>query len=170
MNIQTQRYSRFRGVVVGGVMGLLSMVCHGSNIAQITVKVTILSPPPCTINHNQPIEVDFGDVMTTRVDGKNYRMPINYTLDCTSLEKNTLRMLIMGNTVNLGQATNALETNIPNFGIGLERGTTAFNINTPLDFTFPNQPTLYAVPMKKDGVTLQTGGFTSSSVMQVTYQ
>lgn len=169
MNKQTRRYPVLR-VVVGGIIGLLSAVSYGSNIGQVTVKVTIVSPPPCTINNDQPIEVDFGEVMTTRVDGVNYRMPVNYTLDCTSLVKNALRIQITGSAIDLGKATNALETNIPDFGIALERDSTPFNINESLDFVHPAKPVLYAVPIKKDGVTLPTGTFHASSTMSVTYQ
>lgn len=45
--------------------------------------IIIDSKPPCTVNDNKPIEVDFGDVMTTRIDGSNYRQQVNYTLSCT---------------------------------------------------------------------------------------
>lgn len=168
MNRQTQRYHFFGGVVLG-VMSILPLVSYGSNIGQVTVKVTIVSQP-CTINNDQPIEVDFGEVMTTRVDGQNYRMPVNYTLNCPSLQKNALRMQISGNAIDVGATTNVLETNIPDFGIVLARGSTPFNINSSLDFIFPALPELYAAPIKKAGVTLPTGAFTASSTMKVTYQ
>ncbi|EPB6045034.1 fimbrial protein, partial [Serratia marcescens] len=36
----------------------------------IKVTVTIVAQPPCVINNNNLIEVNFGnDVMTTRIDG-----------------------------------------------------------------------------------------------------
>jgi spore coat protein U-like protein len=39
-------------------------------VATIKVTVTIVVPPPCVINNNNLIEVNFGtDVMTTCIDG-----------------------------------------------------------------------------------------------------
>lgn len=169
MKKQTRRYPLLR-VMVGGIMSLLSAVSYGSNTANVTVKVTILSPPSCTINNDRPIEVRFGDVMTTRVNGVNYRMPVNYSLYCTSLKKNELRMQIIGDAIDLGKATNALATNVTGFGIQLQRGSTPFNINDTLDFVYPAKPVLYAVPVKRNGVTLPTRYFVATATMSVDYQ
>ncbi|VTR51606.1 putative minor fimbrial subunit StfE [Serratia fonticola] len=36
-------------------------------------------------------------MMTTRVDGNNYRMPVNYTLDCRSASANAMKLQVQGN-------------------------------------------------------------------------
>ncbi|VTR20674.1 putative minor fimbrial subunit StfE [Serratia fonticola] len=64
--------------------------------ATVTVKVTVVAPLPCMINDDRPIEVEFGDVMTTRVDGDNYKMPVNYTLSCTGPASNAMKLQVKG--------------------------------------------------------------------------
>lgn len=155
------------------VMLLLPLWSYASNVAQVTVKVTIVAPPPCTINNNQPIEVNFGDVMTTRIDGLNYRKPVDYSLDCPQdqLLKNALKLQIQGTGINLGGATSVLEVpGVPDFGIQLQHETSALNVNEWLNFDYPNVPNLYAVPVMKSGASLNAGAFSASSTMKVEYQ
>ncbi|VTR51794.1 putative minor fimbrial subunit StfE [Serratia fonticola] len=75
---------RYRKVscLLCGVLVTLPLMAGAANTATITVKVTVLAPPPCTVNNNSVIEVPFGNVMTTHVDGTSYRVPVNYTLSC----------------------------------------------------------------------------------------
>ncbi|WP_299998421.1 fimbrial protein [uncultured Cedecea sp.] len=167
---------RARWALVIGVLALLPVWAVDSNIARVTVKVKIITPPPCTINDNQPIEVDFGDVLTTRVDGVNYRKPIEYRLVCPAdqLIKNTLKLQIQGPGINLGGGTTALAVpKVADFGIQLQHETAALGVNTWLNFTYTDindTPNLYAVPVKRAGSTLAPGEFTASSTMTVEYQ
>lgn len=160
--------------VISWGLALLSQYAHSaSNIGQVTVKVVIMTPPPCTINNNQPIEVDFGEVMVTRVDGTNYRKLIDYNLNCPTeqLAKNALRLQIQGTSINLGGAISVLGVpNVPDFGIQLQHDATAFEPNTWLNFSYPDVPDLYAVPVMKSGSVLTTGAFSTSSTMKVEYQ
>lgn len=56
-----------------------SSVMAFAQTATVKVSVTVMQPLPCTINGGRPIEVDFGDeVMTTRINGNFYRMPIDF--------------------------------------------------------------------------------------------
>jgi len=164
---------RARRAAVMGILALFSAQAGSVNIGQVTVKVTILAPPPCIINGNAPIEVDFGDVLTTRVDGVNYRKPIEYGLECPAdqLLKNALRLQIQGSGITLGGPTTVLAVpGVADFGIQLQEGTTALGVNTWLNFNYPAVPDLYAVPVMKAGATLTTGAFSASSTMKVEYQ
>ena len=63
----------------------IALLLYGSGVmafaqaATVKVSVTVMQPLPCTINDGRPIEVDFGDeVMTTRINGHFYRVPIGF--------------------------------------------------------------------------------------------
>ncbi|HCR1077295.1 TPA: fimbrial protein [Enterobacter cloacae] len=140
-----------------------------STAAVVMVKVTVVASPPCTINDDRPIEVDFGEVMTTRVDGNNYRMPVNYTLSCTGASSNAMKLQVKGS----GAAFDGrlLQTSRNGLGIELQtQGGISFPVNGSLIFSYPNKPELWAVPVKQPGVTLTGGEFTAGATMSVTYQ
>ncbi|ENZ5481098.1 fimbrial protein [Serratia marcescens] len=136
--------------------------------ATVTVKIT-LTAPPCDVNDNKLIEVNFGnDVMTTRVDGEYKKMPINYTLKCQGGASNAVRMRIDGQGAAFDGGV--LKTNKTDFGIELLNGGKRLPINGWLKFTYPNQPTLEAVPVKRSGARLSGGAFSAGATMKVEYQ
>lgn len=84
----------------------------------VTVKVTVVAPPPCIINGDRPIEVDFNDVMTTRVDGNNYLMPVNYTLSCSSsAPSKAMKLQVRGTGADFD--AKVLKTTQPGLGVEL---------------------------------------------------
>lgn len=134
------------------VLVTLPLRAGASNTATITIKVTVVAPPPCTVNDNKTITVEFGDVMTTRVDGNNYRMPVNYTLDCRSASANAMKLQVQGNGAAFDGTV--LRSDKAGLGIKLLQGSNKLPINTALNFTYPNKPELWAVPVKQSGATL----------------
>ncbi|MEL5591928.1 fimbrial protein [Serratia ureilytica] len=134
----------------------------------VTVKVTIVAPPPCVINGNRTIEVNFGEVMTTRVDGKNYRVPVSYSLSCSGQSKNAMKLQVQGTGAAFD--TSALKTTKTGLGIQMQQGSSNLALNSWLNFTYPNTPELWAVPVKQSGVTLSGGEFTAGATMKVAYQ
>lgn len=139
-----------------------------SNMAYVTVSVTVVQPPPCTINDDQPIEVDFGDVMTTRVDGINYRMPVNYALSCSNASSNAMKLQVNGSGASFDSTL--LRTNKTGLGIELRQGNNKLPVNRWLSFTYPQKPELWAIPVKQSGTTLTGGEFTAGATMKVAYQ
>lgn len=167
------------GVVVAGtkrrylwqIVGLIGL--FSSMLAQaytlVTVNVTIFVKPQCVINGNKPITVSFTDaVMTTRVDGNQYRQPLNYTLVCTSQLSNAMKIQILGTDAGFGNG--ALQTNNDNLGIAFLSGTTKLPVNSWLSFTYPNIPVLEAVPVTRPDAILSGGIFSASATMVVEYQ
>ncbi|HHQ6589781.1 fimbrial protein [Serratia fonticola] len=154
--------------VLAGMLAVLPMLAWAAPSATVTVKVTVVAPPPCVINDNRPIDVEFGDVMTTRVDGDNYKMPVNYTLSCTGGTSNAMKLQVKGS----GAAFDAtvLQTNQTGLGIELRQGASKLAVNSWLNFTYPNKPELWAVPVKQDGATLTGGEFSAGATMAVDYQ
>ena len=154
--------------MLAGMLATVPLLAMAASSATITLKVTVVAPPPCVINGNRPIDVEFGDVMTTRVDGDNYKMPVNYTLDCTGAPDNAMKLQVQGN----GAAFDAtvLQTNKTGLGIKLLRGNARLAVNTWLNFTYPNKPELWAVPVKQAGTALSGGEFSAGATMKVDYQ
>lgn len=144
------------------------LMALASNMATVIVKVTVVKPPPCTINDDRPIEVDFGDVMTTRVDGNNYKMPVNYTLSCSDASSNAMKLQVNGNGASFDGTV--LRTDKTGLGVELRQGDNKLAVNSWLNFTYPQKPEIWAVPVKQNGTTLTGGEFTAGATMKVAYQ
>ncbi|MBH3259845.1 fimbrial protein [Serratia marcescens] len=137
-------------------------------VTPVTVKVTVVAPPPCVINDDNPIMVEFSEVMTTRVDGNNYKMPVNYTLTCTGNSSNAMTLTIVGNAASFDGT--ALQTDKAGLGVRLLKGSVPYTINSQIKFTYPGKPELYAVPVQQSGITLTGGEFSAAATMNVAYQ
>lgn len=165
---------KMRTRVRQAVAALLLCGCGGmafTQAATVKVSVTVVKPLPCIINGGRPIEVNFGDeVMTTRIDGYRYRVPIDFSFTCANPYKSAMRMQIRGGTANFGQGL--LGTNRDSLGIAILRQQNGepLSLNSWLNFTYPNLVKLDAVPVKRAGVNLDTGEFTASATLRVDYQ
>ncbi|MER2978037.1 MULTISPECIES: fimbrial protein [Serratia] len=135
----------------------------------IKVTVTIVAPPPCVINNNNLIEVNFGnDVMTTRIDGSYKKQPVVYSVECKNAPNNAMKLQIQGNSA--GFDNEVLQTNKDGLGVALLRNGNRQPINSWINFTYPTKPTLEAVPVKQAGATLRGGDFSAGATMKVEYQ
>ena len=81
-----------RAVLLGG--GLLWAVSQGVQAdTNLTIRAIIIAPPPCVINNGTTLDVPFGnDLLTSRVDGVNYRRGVPYTVTCDSPFSNALTL------------------------------------------------------------------------------
>lgn len=130
---------------------------------------TLVEPPPCVVNGDSLIEVDFGnDVMTTRIDGSYKKMPVNYLVECKDVSSNAMKIQIQGNGVSFD--SDVLQTNKSNLGIKFLRNGSAQPINSWINFTYPSLPKFEAVPVKKNSAVLSGGVFTAGATMKVEYQ
>lgn len=137
--------------------------------SNIRVTVTIVGPPPCVINNNNLIEVNFGnDVMTTRIDGSYKKQPVSYSVECKNAPSNAMKVQIQGN--GAGFDGEVLRTDKEGLGIALLRNGNPQPINSWINFTYPNLPQFEAVPVKQAGATLSGGKFTAGATMKVEYQ
>lgn len=160
-----------RCVPDGGLAALLLLcaVMAHADTATINVTVTIVAPPPCVINGDNLIEVNFGnDVMTTRIDGSYKKMSVNYSVTCKGASSNAMKIQIQG--TGAGFDSDVLKTNKGNLGIALLRNGNDQPINRWVKFTYPNLPKFEAVPVKKSGVKLNGGAFSAGATMMVEYQ
>ncbi len=158
--------TRYRQVFLSVLLSAAPLLAHTATT--VTVKVTVVAPPPCVINGNRTIEVDFNEVMIAQIDGKNYRMPVNYSLSCSGQSKNSMKLQVQGTGAAFDSTV--LKTNKTGLGIQLQQGGSKLAVNSWLNFTYPNTPELWAVPVKPSGVTLSVGEFTAGATMKVDYQ
>ena len=145
-------------------------LCEGV-MAQVSVSIrgVILAPPPCVINAGSTLNVPFGDdLMTTRIDGVNYRRSVPYTLTCGPQPSNTMKITLQGTGAGFGSAY--LGTSKSDLGIKLLLNGAAWPLNNAVNFTYPTLPVIEAVPVKNPGSTLTGGAFSASATLVVALQ
>lgn len=132
---------------------------------------TVTAPMPCVINGKQMIMTYFGDdLITTHIDGRNYRKELSYGLVCNGSSKNALRMKVLGDVTGFNQ--HALQTDLRDLGVELSVNDQPLAINTWFNFTYLDGkvPVLKAVPVKRVGQSLPVGTFFVNAMMVVDYQ
>jgi len=135
----------------------------------MTVKVTVVAPPPCIINGDRMIEVDFGSsVVTVEVDGVSYLKTVDYSLDCQGGPSNAMKLQVRGTPTDFNN--NALQTNIADLGILLRVNNAQVAINDWVNFTYPDKPVISVAPVKRPGATLPGGDFSAGATLVVVYQ
>lgn len=153
----------------------------------ITGEITI---PPCTINSNANIDVDFGNVSVmdvANVDNiKTFSVPVN----CTYYE-GTPYVKVIGTQLS-GAASNILATDINDFGIALYQGESTKvpmilgdgeSAGKSYFLGYPIQPgvmsvvnqasgqfTFTAVPYQLGTKLLPAGAFAASASISISYQ
>ena len=145
-------------------------LCEGV-MAQVSVSIrgVILAPPPCVINAGSTLNVPFGDdLMTTRIDGVNYRRGVPYTLTCGPQPSNNMKITLQGSGAGFGSAY--LGTSKSDLGIKLLLNGAAWPLNNAVNFTYPTLPVIEAVPVKNPGSTLTGGAFSASATLVVALQ
>lgn len=163
----TMRYRKATCLLFGLLVTLPEMAVGGRAV-ELTVKVTVVAPPPCIINDNKNIAVEFGDVVTSQVDGRNYLREVNYTMSCSVNASNALKLQVTGIGATFDDTV--LWTTRNGLGVKLLQGSTKLPINTWLNFTYPTPPVLSAVLVKQPGATLTGGEFGAGAIMKVDYQ
>lgn len=149
--------------------GLLSVgqVVHAE--VGLTIRGVIVAPPSCVINGGSTLNVPFGsDLMTTRIDGVNYKRSVPYTVTCTGHSSNGMTLKLQGTGAAFDGTS--LSTNNTDLGIRLFMNGSVWPLNSLKNFTYPTLPTMEAVPVKKSGSTLQAGAFSASATLVVAQQ
>ncbi|MBU4684086.1 fimbrial protein [Cedecea davisae] len=144
---------------------LLAQAASPSPFMDLTVKVT-LEEPPCVLNDNKPIEVNFDDVFIEKINQGIYQRPIEYTLNCEGKTK-TLSLTIVGAP---GFDSEYLDTSKTGLAIDIQKDNQTLPVNSTVNFTLPDAPKLNAVLVKQEGTVLDIGHFTATARMIVDYQ
>ncbi|MCW7763648.1 fimbrial protein [Photorhabdus luminescens] len=143
-------------------------VSNFSGKTPVNIYGVVIAPPPCVINNGNTIDVDFGDVMITRIDGVNYMQPVKYTVKCEKMPANAMKMMILGNTASFDRTV--LQTNHSGLGIAVIHNGRKLPVNDWMKFSYPNFPELHAVPVKDMATALKGGDFGAGATMIVEYQ
>lgn len=160
---------------VGALCLLMATLAGGlpqaqADTANLNLKLTIITPPQCTIKGGTLLNVSFGDVQQGLIDGNYKKTLIDYGLVCTSVASNAMRMTLGWTNATLGGGA-AIQTNRSNLGIAIYRDSTRLSNNQSLNFTNGSPPVLYAVPVKPSGVMLTDGGtFSGTMTLTLDYQ
>ena len=157
-----------RAVLLGG--GLLWAVSQGVQAdTNLTIRAIIIAPPPCVINNGTTLDVPFGnDLLTSRVDGVNYRRGVPYTVTCDSPFNNAMTLELKGTGASFDR--NVLLTRKPDLGVKLFINGADWPLNTAVNFTHPTFPSVQAVPVKRVGSQLTGGAFDAAATLVVEYQ
>lgn len=137
-------------------------------IVYINITGNVIAPPPCLINDGRMIEVNFGEVMSTRIDGVNYKQPIHYTATCQKMPTNAMKVYVTGSAT--GFDTNALQTDITGLGVRILYQGKLLDLGKSVNFTYPNLPELEAIPVRDQSASLVGGDFVASGTLHVDYQ
>lgn len=141
--------------------------------ADIAVYISgTITAPPCVINADQMINVDFGDsLVTTRIDedaatGQQNVKTIVYTLQCDRNIK--ARMKILGPPAPFDPRL--LAAGQDNLGIAIRINNKVIEVNnTEYEFTYPNSPKLVALPVKAANTVLEGGRFDVGATMVLSF-
>lgn len=135
----------------------------------LTIRAVIIAPPPCVINSGSTLDVPFGNyLLTTRVDGVNYRRDVPYTVTCDAPFNNALKLELRGSGAAFD--SRVLLTRKADLGVKLFVNGADWPLNTAVNFTHPNFPVVQAVPVKRVGSTLAGGAFDAAATLVVDYQ
>ncbi|MCW2257495.1 type 1 fimbria pilin [Providencia alcalifaciens] len=137
-------------------------------IVYVNISGTVIAPPPCVINDGNLIDVNFGEVMSTRIDGTAYKKEVQYTVECYKMPTNTMKMSIQGSKANFD--TQFLSTNIEGLGIAILYNNRKLPVGQTINFIYPNAPQFSVVPVRDQTQTLKGGYFESIATLLIEYQ
>lgn len=162
---------------------LISFRCYSYDInVNITGEVYI---PPCIINNNQVINIDFGKINISDIDGYKNFETVSIPISCNRFQ-GVPHIKVSGQLLD-GAPDNVLSTNTPFLGVALYTGegvdesnrikvgggSTGYGnkINEGLSpiGTEIGKLTLTAVPYTSNRYALGTGQFKSSALISMTY-
>ncbi|CAI0974967.1 fimbrial protein [Serratia proteamaculans] len=158
------------------VAGALVMALIGASTTaaeNMSFRGTLLDTPPCTItvDGEEGIEIDFGQVGVNKVNGENYKRSFILTYECegTSTDK-LLRYLGIATAFD----PTAVQSNLADFGIGLQHQkdgvVTPFKLGSTLTIpSYLGSTQLIAAPVKKAGANLREGPFSAAATFQLEY-
>ena len=144
-------------------------VARTETVTTIQISMTVLAPPPCTINDGKTIEVDFGEITDSDLLFNAISRPINLNLSCSSMSKNQLRLQIQGTPDK--DYPGYLLANYGSIAIKFTRNGQVLPINSWLNFSWPDAPELRVATFHKPNWLIKDGdSFSASATLRVEYQ
>jgi hypothetical protein len=154
-------------LIVGGLLWAVSQGAQAET--SLIIRAVIIAPPPCVINGGGTLNVPFGnDLLTSRIDGVNYRRNVPYTVTCDAPFSNAMTLQLRGTGASFDGRV--LSTRNPDLGVKLSLNGADWALNSSVNFTYPNFPVVQAVPVKRAGSRLVGGAFDAAATFVIDYQ
>lgn len=129
----------------------------------IQVTGTVFLPPPCQINSNASVNVEFGDIRTDLIDGETYgSQVIPASITCDSAPSAQLQVRLNGIADSSGSSI--LRTSVSGLGIRILHDGDDFPLNAPVDVA-QGSFSLTAVPITANSKLLQAGEFSAIATL-----
>ncbi|WP_024547674.1 fimbrial protein [Siccibacter turicensis] len=163
------RLSSLVGIILLIFFNAESLAVSDGDTSTVYITGTLVDAPQCIVNSNNVIDVDFGnDILTTQVNGINYKKELNYYLICTNPAQQGMKMTISGTPATFNSML--IKTSNAGLGILLYNGNNPITPGAAIAFNYTAPPVLYAVPVAQNNTSLSTGPFTSTATMIIAYQ
>lgn len=139
--------------------------------ADINMHGVLVAPPPCEVNNDQKIDVDFGDLSVKKIDGVNYRRTLSYKITCGTSSTSWNMFLVMSGTPAGFDTENAtLSSSVDGLGVKVWLGGQPFTLNTQIAINPLSPPSLEAAPVKELSTVLSESAFQSTGTLIAVYQ
>ncbi|ELY2794286.1 fimbrial protein [Cronobacter dublinensis] len=142
----------------------------GDNVVVNFEGIFIISTT-CTVDNDQVIDVNFGDVGVNKVDGNNYKQAIPYSIDCKGANDNSpVDLMMSGTAVSFDNA--AVKTSVSGLGIQIQLNGQPMQLNKPFHTTLAAVQSLSmsGVPVKEAATVLTEQPFTATATLTANYQ
>lgn len=149
----------------------MAVLAIGNKYTLVNIRGTMLTTPDCTVNGNDNIDVDFGDdVVISRIDGSSYKKTqLIYSLVCTSLAKQGLKITINGTPASFDNALIATDKE----GLGIQillDGVVPIEPGSSISFVYGAAIALWAAPAMQAGANLTASKFSGAATLVFDYQ
>ena len=139
----------------------------------VNVRGTLIDPPPCFLNEEQPLEINFGDkVGIKKVASGIYRQPLDIDVRCEESSKPwQLVISWYGNTATFDADNASIVTaEQADLGVKIYADGKPFPLKTLLKVNGETLPKLEAILVQREGIELKEGAFTARGVLRAEYQ
>lgn len=132
---------------------------------------TYLLTTPCTISNDEVLNIPFGNVGISKVDGSNYIQSIPYLVNCKgATDDSPVRLMVTGTAATYDTA--ALVTSADGLGIRIQADGKPMKINEALTTTLGalQAVALTAVPVKDPDKELSEQSFSATATLTAEYE
>ncbi|CAG9429858.1 putative fimbrial-like protein YfcQ [Providencia alcalifaciens] len=156
-----------------GMMITLFVAPLSALAVQATFSGTLIGNSPCMINNNDPIEVDFGDVLIRDVqgqEGSEYSRDVPYTIDCENANtSDAMNLRISG--IPTSWDGYLLRTSKANLGLQFYVDGLTYELNDDYSFSYGDEPTITVAPEGSNSLSdNDDGDFYATASLTVEYQ
>lgn len=150
---------------------LLSANCMATEQGpKFNFSATVVAPPPCKINGDNTIKVDFGDVGISHADGEHYKQNLNIDVKCDASVPKQLLFKVIGTAASFNSSL--LATSNTSLGIKFFKDKVPLEMNKDVDFDNTTQHTIEAAPLLNPDVSdasSESGSFSAEATLVANY-